>query len=65
MKLTLKITLLGAFALLGSYQTQAQEYPKSYTNQENLLHPKTEIITGIMENECSELLTSFFKAKRN
>tara|TARA_B100000809_G_scaffold168942_1_gene166248 strand:+ start:4672 stop:5118 length:447 start_codon:yes stop_codon:yes gene_type:complete len=34
-------------------------------HQENLLHPKTEISTGIMKNECAELLTSFFKAKRN
>ena len=34
-------------------------------HQENLLHPKTEIATGIMENECSELLKSFFQSKRN
>jgi len=34
-------------------------------HQENLLHPKTEIVFGIMENESSELITSFFKSKRN
>ncbi|HEY5571263.1 MAG TPA: nucleoside deaminase [Bacteroidales bacterium] len=28
------------------------------------LHPKTEITSGIMEKECSELMTSFFKRKR-
>lgn len=34
-------------------------------HQENLLHPKTEIVKGIMENESSDLLTTFFKAKRS
>lgn len=30
----------------------------------NILHPKTSIVSGIMENEASELLKSFFKSKR-
>lgn len=30
-----------------------------------LLHPKTELIGGIMENECSELLKTFFQKKRS
>ncbi len=29
-----------------------------------LLHPKTEIVPGIMENECAALLIDFFKNKR-
>ena len=29
-----------------------------------LLHPKTVIKKGILENECSELMIRFFKAKR-
>lgn len=29
------------------------------------LHPKTEIIGGILEKECGELLTRFFIEKRN
>jgi len=29
-----------------------------------LLHPKTEIITGVLEKECSDLLKDFFKKKR-
>ena len=29
-----------------------------------ILHPKTEIKNGILENECSQLLKKFFKAKR-
>jgi tRNA(adenine34) deaminase len=29
-----------------------------------LLHPKTRLEMGIMEHECSQLMTSFFKEKR-
>jgi tRNA(adenine34) deaminase len=30
-----------------------------------VLHPKTEWLGGILENECSQLMKSFFLAKRN
>lgn len=30
-----------------------------------LLHPKTKVINGILEAECKQLLTSFFKRKRD
>lgn len=30
----------------------------------NLLHPKTKIIRGVLENECSIMLKEFFKGKR-
>jgi tRNA(adenine34) deaminase len=30
----------------------------------NALHPKTEILGGILETECGELLQEFFKKKR-
>jgi tRNA(adenine34) deaminase len=29
-----------------------------------LLHPKTKVSKGILENECKELMVSFFKTKR-
>ena len=29
-----------------------------------ILHPKTKLIGGIMENECSELVKEFFRKKR-
>ncbi len=32
---------------------------------ENILHPKTEVVSGVMENECSEIVKTFFKTKRN
>ncbi len=31
---------------------------------ENLLHPKTELSKGIMQNECGALLQEFFRNKR-
>ncbi|MDL2315103.1 nucleoside deaminase [Bacteroidales bacterium OttesenSCG-928-C19] len=31
---------------------------------QNILHPKTTVTKGILENECSELLKTFFKKKR-
>lgn len=27
-------------------------------------HPKTEIVTGVLENECAALMKAFFKSKR-
>ncbi|MFC5282970.1 nucleoside deaminase [Pedobacter alpinus] len=32
---------------------------------QNILHPKTQFIGGIFEEECSELVKSFFQKKRN
>jgi len=29
-----------------------------------ILHPKTKVVPGILENECSELIKTFFKNKR-
>jgi tRNA(adenine34) deaminase len=30
----------------------------------SLIHPKTSVVPGILENECSEILVDFFKRKR-
>ena len=30
----------------------------------NALHPKTEVVSGIMENECGEIVREFFRKKR-
>ncbi len=29
-----------------------------------ILHPKTKVVSGVMENECSNLLIDFFRSKR-
>ena len=55
-----------------SYWTQlkklvygAQDIKRGYSQlPENILHPRTQIISGIMADECSELLRQFFKKKR-
>ena len=31
---------------------------------ENIYHPKTKIVSGIMQDECGELIKNFFKEKR-
>jgi len=31
----------------------------------NALHPKTEVVSNILEEECSKLVKDFFKKKRN
>jgi len=31
---------------------------------EGLLHPKTELVGGVLEEECAELLTTFFRSRR-
>ena len=43
----------------------ANDIARGYAQlSENILHPKTEVISGIMATECSKLLTDFFKTKR-
>ena len=32
--------------------------------KENILHPKTEIVKGMLEEECSKILKEFFQKKR-
>lgn len=34
------------------------------TLDRSILHPRTQLVSGIMENECSTLIKDFFKAKR-
>jgi tRNA(adenine34) deaminase len=43
----------------------ARDEKKGFTTiSDSLLHPKTIVESGIMEDECSELLLNFFKTKR-
>lgn len=42
----------------------ARDEQRGFINKNLTLHPKTEIVTGIMENECSVILKEFFKSKR-
>lgn len=42
----------------------ARDEQRGFINKHLTLHPKTEIITGIMEKECSAIVKDFFKSKR-
>ena len=42
----------------------AQDDKRGASSKGNLYHPKTEVVTGIMESECSELMHTFFANKR-
>lgn len=42
----------------------ARDEQRGFINKNLSLHPKTEIVTGIMENECSSVVKEFFKSKR-
>mgnify|MGYP002357336906 FL=1 len=42
----------------------ARDEKRGYINKNIQLHPQTEIISGILENECSVLIKDFFRAKR-
>lgn len=42
----------------------ARDEHRGFINKNLTLHPKTEIVTDIMENECSVILKDFFKSKR-
>lgn len=42
----------------------ARDEQRGFINKNLKLHPKTEVITGILENECSVILKDFFKSKR-
>ena len=42
----------------------ARDEKRGFLNKEIELHPKTEIITGVLEEECSLLVSEFFKGKR-
>jgi tRNA(adenine34) deaminase len=42
----------------------AKDEKRGFKTLGTQLHPKTKVISGILENECSELLLKFFKNKR-
>jgi tRNA(adenine34) deaminase len=52
------------WAQLGTLVFGASDPKRGYTLHENLLHPKTLIISGIQKEEAQSKLTNFFKSKR-
>jgi tRNA(adenine34) deaminase len=56
-----------AWAQLGKLVIGAPDTKRGFKllEENKILHPKTEVESGIMEEECSEILKMFFKSKRN
>ena len=55
-----------------SYWTQidkivygASDPDRGFVSLNTTLHPKTKVVSGILENECAQLLKRFFIEKRN
>lgn len=43
----------------------ASDPKRGFTNiGRQMLHPKTEVVSGVMEEECAQLMKDFFKSKR-
>ena len=70
---TLYVTIEPCVMCAGaSYWTQisrivygARDEKKGFQNvSKNILHPKTVLIGGVMENDCASLMKEFFKKKR-
>jgi len=54
-----------AWSQIGKVVWAASDPKKGFTQVTTpLLHPKTEVMSGIMEDEASEMLKNFFKKKR-
>lgn len=54
-----------------SYWTQinrvvygAKDEKRGASMHGNLFHPKTEVVSGVLQDECAELVKSFFRNKR-
>lgn len=43
----------------------ASEPERGFVNLKTTIHPKTKVVSGILENECSQILKRFFIEKRN
>jgi len=54
-----------AWAQLGKLVYAASDEKRGFSrHSERVLHPKTEIKNGIMQNQCSELVKEFFQQRR-
>ena len=53
------------WAQLGKIVYGATEEKRGFKVMNTTLHPKTEVVSGLLENECSVLLKRFFIEKRN
>ena len=53
-----------SWAQIGRIVFGAADEKRGFSRIGGILHPKTDVIGGIMSSECKELIQSFFTAKR-
>jgi tRNA(adenine34) deaminase len=49
---------------MGKVVFGAADEKRGFTTMGGQLHPKTEIVSGVMANDCSDLMVEFFRKKR-
>ena len=50
---------------IGAIVYGAEDRKRGFSHvSKNIIHPKTKIISSVLENECSEILKDFFSKKR-
>jgi tRNA(adenine34) deaminase len=55
-----------AWAQLGRLVYGAPDPKRGYARHEpSLLHPRTEVVAGVLESECGEIVTDFFRKLRS
>ena len=68
MYVTLEPCIMCAGALAWSQISKvvigARDEKRGFINKGISLHPKTEIVTGILEQECAQIVKTFFLSKR-
>lgn len=52
------------WAQLGKVVYGASDAQRGYSVLNTQLHPKTKVVSGVLENECGQLLKDFFQSKR-
>lgn len=53
-----------SWAQIGRIVFGAADEKRGFSRIGGILHPKTDVIGGVMSSECKELIQSFFTAKR-
>lgn len=53
------------WAQIGKIVYGASEQERGFINLKTTLHPKTKVVSGILENQCAQILKRFFIQKRN
>ena len=49
---------------IGKVVFGAGDEKRGYITNGGKLHPKTKVLTGVMEDDCANLMTEFFRKKR-